>query len=272
MALAELSRIATKDKDYQEVVDIVLSRKYEGKLLRTLNKQYPAHQYSAQWDGMSVHGIFLTFHGRMIVPAAARLKVLTNLHLQHTGKSKTLADARQLYFWPGMTGAIGLMIANCKEWTSALPSKPLEPQIPTAATRPFEQISIDLGYQKGNNYLIGMDRYSGWPMAAPIPRKANTTTITDILDEWFADHGIPISIRTDGGPQFRGPFDEWCTRNNIRHELSSAYHHESNGHAECAVREIKKLLAKTPSYKAFQQALRNYRNSPWYDGLSPAQW
>ena len=114
----------------------------------------------------------------MIVPAAARRKVLTNLHLQHTGKFKTLADACQLYFWPGMTDAIGLMIANCKECTSALPSQPLEPQIPTAATRPFEQISIDLGYQKGNNYLIGMDRYSGWLMAAPIPRKANTTTIT----------------------------------------------------------------------------------------------
>ena len=43
------------------------------------------------------------------------------------------------------------------------------------------------------------------------------------------------------------------TRNNIRQELSSAYHHESNGHTECAVREIKKLLAR-------------------YDGLSPAQW
>ena len=59
---------------------------------------------------------------------------------------------------------------------------------------------------------------------------------------------------------------------NGAHELSSAYHQESNGHAECAVREIKKLLAKTPSYKAFQKALRNYRNCPRYDGLSLAQW
>ena len=57
MALAQLSRVASEDKDYQEVVNIVLSRKYEGKLLRTLKKQCPAHQYSAQWDG-----IFLTFH------------------------------------------------------------------------------------------------------------------------------------------------------------------------------------------------------------------
>ena len=117
-----------------------------------------------------------------------------------------------------------------------------------------------------------MDRYSGWPMVAPIPRRANTTTITNILDDWFVDHGLPISIRSDGGPQFRGPFDEWCRQNNIRHELSSAYHHESNGHAECAVREVKKLLAKTSTHRQFQQALRNYRNCPRYDGLSPAQW
>ena len=108
MALAELSRIASEDKDYQEVVNTVLSRKYEGKMLITLHKHHLAHQYSAQWDGMSVNGIFLTFQGQMIVPAAARRKVLSNLHLQHTGKSKTLADARQLYFWPGMTNAIEL--------------------------------------------------------------------------------------------------------------------------------------------------------------------
>ena len=55
-------------------------------------------------------------------------------------------------------------------------------------------------------------------------------------------------------------------------KLASAYHHESNGHAECAVREVKKLLAKTPSYDAFRQMLRSYRNCPRYDGLSPAQW
>ena len=35
---------------------------------------------------------------------------------------------------------------------------------------------------------------------------------------------------------------------------------------------MKKLLTKTPSYIAFRCALRGYRNCPWYDGLSPAQW
>ena len=82
-----------------------------------------------------------------------------------------------------MTNAIKLMVSNCKECTACLPSQTLEPQIPTEATRPFERLSIDLGTQKGKDYLIGMDRYSGWPMAAPIPKKTNTKFITDILDD-----------------------------------------------------------------------------------------
>ena len=108
-------------------------------------------------------------------------------------------------------------------------------------------------------------------MVAPLP-KEDTSAVTDILDDWFIEHGIPVSIRTDGGPQFRGPFKTWCAKHRIKHELSSAYSHELNGHAECAVREMKKLLTKTPSYIAFRNALRGYRNCPRYDGLSPAQW
>ena len=177
-ALEEMSNIAEADKDYQEVVTTVRSRQYDGKKIRKLHKAHPAHQYRSQWDSLTVNGIFLTYHGRMVVPEAARPGVLANLHIQHTGISKTLMDARQLYFWLGMTNAIELMISRCRECTAYLPSQTLEPQITTQATRPFERISIDLGTQKGKDYLIGMDRYSEWPMAAPIPKKANTKVIT----------------------------------------------------------------------------------------------
>ena len=77
-------------------------------------------------------------------------------------------------FWPGMTNAVELMISRCVECTACLPLQTLEPQIAIEATRPFKRFSIDLGTQKGKGYLIGMDRYSGWPMAAaPIPKKAD---------------------------------------------------------------------------------------------------
>ena len=49
-------------------------------------------------------------------------------------------------------------------------------------------------------------------MAAPILKKADTKVITDILDDWFIEHGIPVSIRS---PQFRGPFKTWCAKHHI---------------------------------------------------------
>jgi hypothetical protein len=213
-ALAEMSDVARADRDYQEVVTAVRSGLYDGKKIKNLRRSHPALQYRGQWDYMAVEDVFLTFHGRLVVPEAARAQVLATLHIQHPGVTKTLMDARQLYFWPGMTNAIELMVSRCAECTACLPAQALEPQIAMEATRPFEKFSIDLGKQKGKNYLIGVDRYSGWPMVAPLP-KEDTKTITDILDDWFIEHGIPVSIRTDGGPQFRGPFTTWCAKHHI---------------------------------------------------------
>ena len=55
-------------------------------------------------------------------------------------------------------------------------------------------------------------------------------------------------------------------------KLSLAYHHESNGHEECGIREMKHLLGKMASYDKFQFVLQEWRNTAHYDGLSPAHW
>ena len=170
-----------------------------------------------------------------------------------------------------MKNDIKARISSCEECIRLLPSQPLETKIPTFADHPFQAISLDLGKQGGKQHLILADRYSGWTMAEPLKR-LDTKVVTGLLEDWFIDYGKPERIRTDGGPQFRSEFDTWCKRMGIIHELSSAYHHESNGHAEVAVRDMKRLLEKTSSWREFREALREYRNSQRYDGLSPAQW
>ena len=153
-----------------------------------------------------------------------------------------------------------------------LPSQTAEEQIQTVTSTPMEAISINLGKQAGVHYLIGADRYSGWPFVTKLSSLV-TQAITSSLDDWFLEHGRPQRIRSDGGSQFRTEFEEWCESRNIVHEKSSAYHHESNGHAEVAVREMKHLLEKTGSWKNFQHALLEWRNTPrQHDKLSPAQY
>ncbi len=132
-------------------------------------------------------------------------------------------------------------------------------------------MSVDLGYLKGTHYLVGVDRYSGFPMVQPL-KMLSASAIIPIIEDWLLEHGKPISIRSDGGPQFRQEFKSWCKRNQILHEQSSAYHHEINGHEESPVKDMKYLLGKTKTYVDFRRALLEYRNTLRYNGLSPAQW
>ena len=99
----------------------------------------------------------------------------------------------------------------------------------------------------------------------------STEKVTQCLVKWFQDFGFPKSIRTDGGPQFRGPFDQWCEDNSIIHELSSAYNPQSNGHAENGVKTAKHLLAKVDAnMRQFYSHLFSWRNTPRADGFAPA--
>ena len=269
LALSDLAEAAANDKIYQEIKSAV-ERKMP---LKDLPTDHPGRQFTQQWDFMKVdspYGLIL-FHDRIIIPKTHRRKILALLHIQHTGIVKTYNTAKQLYFWPGMKNDIKTTVSSCEECIKLLPSQSLETKISTFASRPFEAVSLDLGKQDGKQHLILADRYSGWPMAERL-KKLDTNAVIEILEDWFIDHGKPECIRSDGGPQFRRDFDLWCKRMGIRHELSSAYHHESNGHAEVAVRDMKRLLEKTHSWKEFREALREYRNSQRYDGLSPAQW
>ena len=70
--------------------------------------------------------------------------------------------------------------------------------------------------------MVTADRYSGYIWIEML-RSLNTKAVTDVLDKISRIFGIPIACRTDGGPKFRGPFDEYCKRKGIVHETSTPY-------------------------------------------------
>ena len=89
-----------------------------------------------------------------------------------------------------------------------------------------------------------------------------------MLDKIMRIFGIPITCRTDGGPQFRGPFDDYCKRKGIVHETLSPYNPRSNGHAEAAVKAAKHLIIKTRPTE-FPSALAAWRNTVRENKPSP---
>ena len=87
----------------------------------------------------------------------------------------------------------------------------------------------------GTNWLVAVDRYSGYAWTAKIAKATRENTLTQLV-AWFDKFGWPKKIRSDGGPQFRQAFTSFCKLHGISHELASAYNPESKGLAEAAVK------------------------------------
>ena len=241
----------------------------EGRLLNNLPCDHPARRLRQVWDQLSVtsEGILIVNGHQIYMPAGARKHVLQMLHRGHCGYAKTLATARRLYYWPSMKADIRTLVESCEACQQMRPSKRLEPFIHTAASYPMEKISLDLFHVGNKNYLVTADRYSRYIWVDGL-RITSTKAVTDALDRITRIFGIPRSCRTDGGPQFRGPFDQYCASQGIHHEVSSPYNPRSNGHAEAAVKAAKYLIIKTTPAD-FPTALAAWRNTARENKPSP---
>ena len=135
----------------------------------------------------------------------------------------------------------------------------------------MQAVGTDLFSLYGEDWIVLVDRYSGYLCAEKL-RRTDTESVIKQLTHWFQLLGWPETIRSDGWPQYRKEFDDFCEENDIQHELSSPYNPQSNGLAEAAVKNAKQLLIKCKEDgTSFQSALSDWRNIPRADKSSPAQ-
>ena len=84
-------------------------------------------------------------------------------------------------------------------------------------------------------------------------------------------------MRTDGGPQFASStLKRFLARWGVEHRITSPHNPKANGHAEAAVKVVKKLIMTTTKNgrldeDEFARGLLELRNTPRADGRSPAQ-
>ena len=126
----------------------------------------------------------------------------------------------------------------------------------------------------GKHYIAITDRYSGWLDAYVASRPDKTRDTMRHFARFFADHGIPKRVFSDGGLNFasremRDFLQEW----GIAHRMSSAHYPQSNGLAESGVKAIKRLLQKTGGKMdmEYYAGLLELRNTPRAGGKSPAE-
>jgi hypothetical protein len=155
--------------------------------------------------------------------------------------------ARAIVFWPGITADIHAVRAACTDCTRNAPSQPSLPATHTSPpSTPFESIYADYFDFAGNHYLVIGDRLSSWTevfTCQPGSSRAGGAGLIGCLRSLFGTFGVPAELSSDGGPEFTASLTrDFLKRWGVNHRISSAYHPQSNGRAEVAVKATKRLL------------------------------
>ena len=197
----------------------------------------------------------------------------------HQGAAKM--TARVSLWWPFMARDISTFAKSCLPCETTKPSNPVETIVShEAAEYPFQFLHMDIGQEQGRYYLITTDQYSNYPHIYDTGQTCTTKQVIAATVEFITHFSIPEIIYSDGGPQFVpvGEFDIFCKEWGIRHILSSPYMPRSNGHAEAAVEQTKKLIQANLcsngiiNRQSCLAGLQVFRNTPRQPtGKSPAE-
>ena len=189
----------------------------------------------------------LLYGHRIIVPMKARKDVLQKLHSSHQGIEKTRRRARQVVYWPGINNDIDTTVSSCLKCQERKPSQCREPLLTEEPpSRIFEEVSLDFFTAGGKEFLVCVDRFSGWPSIVKFEREdTKANRLIHSCRRCFSDLGVPVRLRSDGGPQFISQlFKNFLRKYGVHHIVSSPHNPQSNGHAEAAVKNVKNLIIK----------------------------
>lgn len=213
-----------------------------------MRKWWPITASDKEWDVVY----------QIVVPTPYRQQVLSLAHDHelsgHLGITKTYNRILRHFFWPGLKSDVAAFCRSCHtcqyvgQPNQVIPPAPLSP-IP-AIGEPFEHVIVDCvgplpKTKSGNQFLLTMMCVSTrFPEAIPL-RKITAPVVIKALIKFFSTFGLPKIVQTDQGTNFLSKlFSQVLKSLGISHNVSSAYHPESQGALERFHQTLKSMLRK----------------------------
>ena len=176
-----------------------------------------------------------------------------------------------------MDAEIETPVQQCPECQEDWPGPPPSPLQPWPwPSQPWSSLHIDYaGPFLGHMFLVLIDAHSKWIEVFPVRAATSNPTIQQ-LRITFAQFGIPETVVSDNGQCFvSAEFEEFLSRNGIKHLKSAPYHPASNRLAERGVQIFKTGMKKMKAGSLTDRIARvlfNYRITPQTTtGLSLAE-
>ena len=214
---------------------------------------------------------------RVVIPQTLRQRLLQLLHESHWGVVRMKQLARRYCWWPGIDRDIERLASSCATCKVASVSPPKEFSSWPEAQHPWERVHIDFaGPFLQHMWLVCVDAYSQYPYIVQLTGTTSEQTIR-ALSSIFAIEGLPETLVSDNGPQLTSAtFQDFCSKNGIKHVTTAPFHPASNGLAERFVRTFKTSVKKNlddgiPLGDAVTKFLATYRSMPNAKDKSPAE-
>ena len=132
--------------------------------------------------------------------------------------------------------------AQCNTCDVHAPSQPSMPPVqPETPTYPFQHICSDYFNLHGKDFLVVVDRFSGWYNI--YQAAGGAINLVGIFTKIFQDMGVAESLTTDGGMTYvSAKFKEFLREYGVHHRISSVGFPHGNTRSEVAVKSAKRLM------------------------------
>ena len=274
LRLDDVRRHASSDAEYQSLFALVSNGFPEHKR----DVPEPSRRYWHVRTSLTVDDGLVLYGCRLVIPSSMRRATLAMLHEGHQGIERTKQRARRIVYWPGIDNDIDNTVRSCADCQRELPSLPKEPYIQHASpSRPFQVISADLASHAGQQFLVVVDHLSNWPFVFQLGTTSTARQLVSSFRQVFCFAGAPDVLYSDNGPQFTAhAVKSFLVDWGISHRTSSPHYAQSNGHAEAAVKSMKRLLRRCwrnghLDEEKWTAAILQYRNTPSNQKASPAE-
>ncbi|KAJ8375480.1 hypothetical protein SKAU_G00060600 [Synaphobranchus kaupii] len=220
----EVEEASATDPELIEVREAIANGRFEN-----------CKAYAAIANELCVVGYLVLRGTRIVLPRILHARALTLAHEGHLGIVGTKQHLRTKVWWPGMDRAAERHCKDCHGCQIVARPDPPEPLRPTPLPDgPWRDVALDLLGPLPSNHsiLVVVDYYSRY-YEYDILTSTTTEKVIDSLESIFSRHGLPVTCKSDNGPQFKSElFREYCENNGITHLKATAKWAQANGEVE----------------------------------------
>ena len=222
---------------------------------------------------------------QLVLPSKYRKQAMKGTHndVGHLGIERSIAFARDRFYWPKMAAEIEDWVKHCPRCVARkTPQRPSAPLKSIRTTSPLELVCMDflsLEPDRSNKkaILVVTDHYTRYAQAFPTKDQTATTVAKVLWENFFVHYGLPQRLHSDQGRDFESKVIHELSRLlGIEKSRTTPYHPQGDPQPERFNRTLLDMLGtledeKKANWSKFVSSLVHAYNCSKNDstGFSP---